>query len=430
VHVRAGLDLLVGVDPDVRHDARLGADRDLVADRGALVDAYVVADVAGAANDGALDERAAADVGARIEHRPRRPRPLAERDAAREHGVRPDERAPRDARVVAYERGRLELLHVVDLRALADPDVAAQPDPAHVQPHLLVERIEVRLPVLVEVADVLPVAVHDVAVERAAHLEQEGEELLREVVRPFGRHVLQHLGLEHVDAGVDRVGEDLSPGRLLEEALDLALVVGDDDAELERVVDGLEPDRHRGALLAVEGDERTQVDVAERVAGDDEEGVVERVAREADGAGGAERELLDGILDVEPEPLPRAEIAADRLGQERERDDHVLEAVLLEELQDVLHARLADDRHHRLGLVRRERAQARALAAGHHDRLHVFTSRRALSTYWAAARIARATPSQKSQSGQSADGEVTIRRASAAYSTQVASLPTPDTSKS
>ena len=46
VHLRAGLDLLVGVDPDVRHDARLGADRHLVADRRALLDPDVVADVA------------------------------------------------------------------------------------------------------------------------------------------------------------------------------------------------------------------------------------------------------------------------------------------------------------------------------------------------------------------------------------------------
>jgi hypothetical protein len=81
-----------------------------------------------------------------------------------------------------------------------------------------------------------------------------------------------------------------------------------------------------------------------------------------------------------PEPLAVAEVAADRLRHERDGHDHLVEAVLLEQLDDVLHARLADDRHHRLGLVRGQRAQARALAAGHHDRLHaVVTSRRALS---------------------------------------------------
>ena len=192
----------------------------------------------------------------------------------------------------------------------------------------LVERVEVRLPVLVEVADVLPVAVHHVAVDRAAHLEQQREELLREVEGPVGRDVLQHLGLEHVDAGVDRVGEDLAPRRLLEEALDAAVVVGDDDPELERVVDRLEADRHRCALLAVELDELRQVDVAERVAGDHEERVVEPSRREPHRAGGAERRLLDGVRDVDAERLAAAEVRADRLGQERDGDDDVLEAVL------------------------------------------------------------------------------------------------------
>ncbi len=243
--------------------------------------------------------------------------------------------------------------------------------------HSLVERVEVRLAELVEVADVLPVAVEHAAVDRAAHLEQQREQLFREVVRAVGGDVLQHLGLEHVDAGVDRVGEDLAPGRLLEEALDAALLVGDDDPELERIVDRLEPDRHGRLLLAVELDQTAEIDVAERVAGDDEERVVEPPGREPDRAGGAERRLLDRVADVHPERLAAAEVRADRLRQERHRDDHVLEAVPAQQLEDVLHARLADDRHHRLRLVRRERTKACALAAGHDDGLHCRSTRRA-----------------------------------------------------
>ena len=246
--------------------------------------------------------------------------------------------------------------------------------------HALVEGVEVRLPELVEVADVLPVAVEDVAVERPPHLEQQREELLREVVRPVGRDVAQDLGVEDVDARVDRVREDLAPGRLLQEALDPALLVGDDDPELERVVDRLEPDRHGRALLLVRADELGQVDVAERVAGDDQERLLELRAREADRAGRAERRLLDRVLDLHAERLAVAEVAADRLRHEREGHDHLLEAVVLEQLEDVLHAGLADDRDHRLRLVRRQRPQARALAARHHDGLHAgLVSRRALS---------------------------------------------------
>src|SRR5262249_44766405 len=152
--------------------------------------------------------------------------------------------------------------------------------------------------------------------------------------------------------------EDLAPGRLLQEALDPAVSVGDDDPELERVLDGLEADRDRRAALLVELDEAREVEVAERVAGDDEERVVELVRREADGSRGARGGLLDGILDVHAERLAVAEVAPDRLREERDRDDHVLEPVSAEELDDVLHTGLADDRDHRLRLVRRERPQA------------------------------------------------------------------------
>ena len=409
VELRAGLHLLVRVDPDVRHDARLGADRHLVADRRAFVDAHVVADVAGAPDDRALDQRAAPDVRRSVDHGSRRARALAQRDAVRQHRVRADRGVAGDPAVVADERGALDLLDVVHVGSLADPHVSAQPDAADVQPHRLVQGVEVRLPVLVEIADVLPVAVEHVPVDRAAHLEQEREELLREVVRPVGRDVLQHLRLEDVDAGVDRVGEHLPPRRLLEEPLDAAVVARHDDPELERVVDRLQPDRDRRSRLLVARDERAEVDVAERVAGDHEEGLVELGAREPDRAGRSERELLDRVLHVQAHRLAVAEVAADRLGQERERDHDVLEPVAAEELEDVLHARLADDRHHRLGLVRRERTQPRALAAGHDDRLHGVTSRRASTTYCAAATSARPSAIQKSQSGHSVAWPATIR---------------------
>ena len=108
-------------------------------------------------------------------------------------------------------------------------------------------------------------------------------------------------------------------------------------------------------------------------------------AREPDGAGRAERQLLDRVLDPDAERLAVAEVAADRLRHERERDDDLVHAVPAQQLDDVLHARLADDRHHRLRLVRGQRPQARPLPTRHHDGLHAATSRRAFTTYCAAA---------------------------------------------
>ena len=242
--------------------------------------------------------------------------------------------------------------------------------------------------------------------------------------------MLQHLGLEDVDAGVDRVGEDLAPRRLLEEALDPPVVVGDHDPELERVLDRLEADRDRRALLLWNLTSFAEVEVAERVARDDEERLVELVGGQPDRAGRAERRLLDGVLDVDAERLAVAEVAADRLRQERDGDDHVLEAVLAEQLDDVLHARLADDRHHRLRLVRGQRPEPRALAAGHDDGLHRrhLPARRRGTAHRPRARAT--TPIQKIQSGQSVPSSVTITNASDAYSTHVATLPRKLTSSS
>ena len=341
------------------------------------------------------------------------PCPLSERDVRAEDGVRADGRLARDSAVVPEEGRALEPVDVVEVDALPHPDVAPQTDAGDVQADALVERVEIGLPVLIEVADVLPVALHRLAVERATHLEQERKELLGEVVRLVGRDVAQHLRLQDVDAGVDRVREDLAPRRLLQEALDPSVLVGDDDPELEGVLDRLEADRHRRPFLLVELDELRQVEVAERVARDDEEGVVEPVRGQANRAGSAERRLLDGVLHVQPEGLAVSEVRADRLRQERDGDDHVLEAMLAEELHDVLHAGLADDRDHRLRLVRGQRAEPRALAAGHDDGLHVSLPRTAVMRYWAAAATASATPNQKTQSGQSALGSVRRTKKSA-----------------
>ena len=235
--------------------------------------------------------------------------------------------------------------------------------------------------------------------------------------------MLEHFGLQHVDTRVDRVGEDLAPRGLLEEALDAPLVVRDDDSELERVVDRLEADGHRRPVLSMEGDERAQVDVAEGVAGDDEEGLVELLRGQPDGAGRAERGFLDRVADAHPERVALAEVAADRLRQERDRDDHVGHPVLAQQLEDVLHARLPDDRHHWLRLVRRQRSEAGALAACHHDSLHRLTSLHAPKAYTRPAATARTSPVQKNQYGQSVERCVTMRKPMAAYRSHVAALP-------
>jgi hypothetical protein len=90
VDLRAGLDLLVRVDPYLRQYRALGAEGDLVADRGAFVDVRVGADVARPPDHGTLDTGAAADVRRRVDHGALGPSPLEQRHAGAEHRIGAD----------------------------------------------------------------------------------------------------------------------------------------------------------------------------------------------------------------------------------------------------------------------------------------------------------------------------------------------------
>ena len=220
-------------------------------------------------------------------------------------------------------------------------------------------------------ADVLPVAVGDPAVQRRAVLQQLGEHVSRPVDDLAGRHVREHLRLHHVDAGVDGVGEDLAPGRLLQESLDLAVVVDDDDAELQRIGHPRQRDRHEGVVVLVELNQIRQVDIGQRVPGDHQERLVpQRVLGVLHAAGGAEWRLLGRVLQAHAEVLAVAEVVPHDRRQELHGHDGLGEPVPAQQPQHVLHDRAVGHRQHRLGLVGRHRAQPGALAARHHHGFH------------------------------------------------------------
>jgi len=126
VDLRTGLDLLVRIDPHAGHDHALRPERHVVADRYALVQADVGAEIARASHDRSLDERAATDVGRAVDDRARGPRSLAQRHARREHRVRTDAGPGRDTAVAPDEGRPLDGVEILDLHALAEPDVPAQ----------------------------------------------------------------------------------------------------------------------------------------------------------------------------------------------------------------------------------------------------------------------------------------------------------------
>jgi len=194
---------------------------------------------------------------------------------------------------------------------------------------------------------------------------------VRPVHRLARRDLGEHLGLHHVHTGIDRVAEHLTPGGLLEEPLDPPRLVGDDDAELQRVRLAGQPDGDEGATLLVEPHHVSEIHVGERVAGDNEELIVlERVFRVLDAAGRAERHLLGGVLQRHADVFAVAEVVAHQRGEELHGDDGFLETVFLEQPQHVLHDRPVHHRQQRLGLIRGHRAQPSALTARHDYGFH------------------------------------------------------------
>ncbi len=291
-------------------------------------------------------------------------------DVGTQHGVLADAGPGLDAAVVADDGRSGEDGLGVDLGPLAQPHAVRQLEAGDVDLHRAVEDVLVGPHVGLEGADVLPVALGDRAVDRQVLGQQLGEHLAREVDRTVGRDVVEDLGLEHEDAGVDRVAEHLPPRGLLEEALDAPVLPGDHDAELERVLDVDQPDRGDGLAGGVEVDDRPEVDVGEHVARDDEEPLVEMAHGVADRPGGAEGRLLGGVDDLHAELGAVAEVGADRVGHEGHRHHDLVDAVALEQVDDVLHHRPVDQRQHGLRRVRRERAQPGALAPCHDHGLH------------------------------------------------------------
>ena len=198
--------------------------------------------------------------------------------------------------------------------------------------------------ILLQVADIAPVALGDIAVDRVAVAHQDREEVLAEVEGLRGGSVVEHFRLQHVDAGVDGIAEHLAPAGLLQELADRAVVVGDHHAVFERIGDaGQGEGGHRAALLWYSMIAVRSI-VGQRVAADHQEGLGEQVLGLLDAAGGAERHILDGVLDVHAELRAVAEIALDHPGQVLQGDHHLGDPVLLEQQQDMFHHRPADDR--------------------------------------------------------------------------------------
>src|SRR5215831_6184346 len=227
------------------------------------------------------------------------------------------------------------------------------------------------LQVLGRGADVDPVAVVDVGHERLAALDQRREITALDRPRRVLRDAIEGVGLEHVDAGVDRVAGDLVFARLFEEAADVAARVGLDQPVGARVLDRGQHDGRFGFALAVQAEHGGEVDLGQHVAVEDDDRLGQRITGVADRAARAERHRFDDVTDADAEPLALAEDLLDAARLVVEAQDHLVDfGDLLEQVDLVIEERPIEDRHDRLRCVQRERAEARAFATGEQDGLH------------------------------------------------------------
>ncbi len=275
-----------------------------------------------------------------------------------------------DHRVAADEGRPLDAGGVRHRGALVGPLGGPGPLPGDLAHHPALEGIPIGLEVALDAADVAPVAPAD----RRPEGVLPPQHLREHVMGPVGglplEAVVEHRGLDDVEASVDLVAEDLAPGRLFQEALDPTVGGGDHHPVVEGIGDPRQHQGGLGAVVAMEGDHLGQVDVGERVAADHYEGLIQEARGILDAAGRAQGEVFDHILQLHPELGTVTEVVADAGPEVLQGDDHLGDAMAPQQPEHVLHAGPPDHRDQRLGTSTGERTQPAALASSHHDRLH------------------------------------------------------------
>ena len=193
----------------------------------AFFDAHAVADVARPPEHRAADARRRPDVDVVVHDGALEVRVGLHDDVVAEHGVRPQHRARLDAAVVADQHRRLDRRRRARRRRSrrATPARAPGSPGARCGPG---RRGCPRARCGTPRACRRPPSSRRRRGRRAcrpASSTAGNTSPEKSTTSPLG-DVVEHAGLEHVDPGVDRVGEHLAPRRLLEEPLDRAVVAG------------------------------------------------------------------------------------------------------------------------------------------------------------------------------------------------------------
>ena len=240
------------------------------------------------------------------------------------------------------------------------------------------------LPVIGHLADVHPFEIHRNGIERGAESSQSGEQIGADVKGDTGRDVLENFWFEDVDASVDRVAQGLFDLGFLLEMGDSILIIGDHDAVAAHLLLGnaLGDEAGEGTLLPVTAHRFGEVEVDQGVSAEDHKGVVKKVLEVLDflqatgGTQGAADQFavfdppLKAVGDFHTEALPIAEIILDLLCQVGDVHHHLIEAMLLEQLEQKLHHGFLQDGDHRFRDHMGDRLNPCSLSGRQDHRLH------------------------------------------------------------
>ena len=163
-------------------------------------------------------------------------------------------------------------------------------------------------------------------------------------------------------AGLLPEAEQAPVGRALHEAI------------RPRIVDGGEEDGVPGGARLMKGAHGREIGVGEHVPVEDEDGPLREVRGVPDAAPGAQRLLLHGVAQGDPEVAGVAERPAHVVHPVGARQDDVADPVLAKEGDLVGEEGVIEERDHRFGSTEGERSEPRALSAGEDDGLGRYRS--------------------------------------------------------
>ncbi len=345
-----GLDDLERVDPHIALNDRFFPDQALVADDGAVLDPGRAHDVGVLADDTATEIAVLPDIHVVVHDGPVQKGPALHDDVGADDGVLPDFDTGLDLGVVPDVEGTAKDGIGMHFGTFRHPYARRDLEPVELDVDLALQDVGLRLHIALVGADILPVALRDIPIDRLALLHQLREDITGPVDGHISLDILEDLGLHDVNTGVHGVGENLAPGRLLKETLDLALFVDDGDSEFQGIRHPRQTDGDEGTLLLVETDQIAEVEVGQGIAGDHKEGIVlQRLFGVLDASGGTEWLLLVGIAELHSELLAVTEVVLDQRSQELDSNDGLVEPMPFEQPKNVLHDRPVGHRQERLG---------------------------------------------------------------------------------